>query len=223
MEDGDHDISLARGSGDDGERGVHGGGSTEGDGGELAKPFCKQRGKEEGENLAHDVGKEGNGAELWAAHLGDEDRGERVIAESRANCQTVGQLSVGKQCRCRRCAGKSAYDGHYGQKHQPRIDTLEATENLRIASYAYAYAEHQCAKGVVGEGRVGDEVSELGKSRIRGREKGEDDAEGKECYDDKTAFHALPPFDTCFHNSHAANTLPMEPPMVRMRASRPRV
>ena len=82
MEDGNDDETLARISGDDCQRFIHSRGSTYADRCQFAEVFCQQRSTQQGENLAADVGKKGDGAQFGAPVFGDEDTRKRVISES---------------------------------------------------------------------------------------------------------------------------------------------
>ena len=82
MEDGNDDETLARISGDDWQRCIHGRGSTYTDRCQFAEVFCQQRSTQQGENLAADVGKKGDGSQFGAPVFGDEDTRKRVISES---------------------------------------------------------------------------------------------------------------------------------------------
>lgn len=82
MEDGNDDETLARISGDDRQRCIHGRSSTYTDRCQFAEVFCQQRSTQQGENLAADVGKKGDGSQFGAPVFGDEDTRKRVISES---------------------------------------------------------------------------------------------------------------------------------------------
>ena len=73
MEDGNDDETLARISGDDWQRCIHGRGSTYTDRCQFAEVFCQQRSTQQGENLAEDVGKKGDSSQFGAPVFGDED------------------------------------------------------------------------------------------------------------------------------------------------------
>ena len=73
MEDGNDDEALARTAGDDGQRGIHRGGATYADRCQFAEIPSQQRSTQQGENLAADVGKKGDGSQFGAPVFGDED------------------------------------------------------------------------------------------------------------------------------------------------------
>ena len=84
VEDGNHYKLLSGCPCDDGQCGVHRRGSSGRDGGKVSEPSYQQRGGQQCQNLPADIGKQGDGAQLGSLVFGNEDTGERVLAESRA-------------------------------------------------------------------------------------------------------------------------------------------
>ena len=82
----------------------------------------QQRGGQQCQNLPADIGKQGDGAQLGSLVFGNEDTGERVIAESRAYGQTVRYRTVcqNQTDGCRTC--QCSQYRHDGQEYQSRIE-----------------------------------------------------------------------------------------------------
>ena len=122
MEDGNYDKLLSGCPCDDGQCGVHRRGSSGRDGGKVSEPSYQQRGGQQCQNLPADIGKQGDGAQLGSLVFGNEDAGERVIAESRAYGQTVRYRTVcqNQTDGCRTC--QCSQYRHDGQEYQPRIE-----------------------------------------------------------------------------------------------------
>ena len=73
MEQRDYDQVVARGAGDDGQCGIHRGGSSGCYRGKSSEPAHQQRGGQQGGELATDVGEEGDGTQFGPAILSDEN------------------------------------------------------------------------------------------------------------------------------------------------------
>ena len=96
MKDGERGKVLTTITRDDGQRGIHRSRTTHTDRCQGAEPTGKQWRAEQGEELTHDIGKQGHSAEGRSAVLRDEDTGKRVVAKSGANGEAVGQPHAGK-------------------------------------------------------------------------------------------------------------------------------
>lgn len=82
VEDGDNHQFLAAVAGDDGQGGVHCGGAAYRDGSQLAEPAHQQRGGKQGNDFAQDIAQQGDGSHFGTFIFGDDDAGQRVVAEA---------------------------------------------------------------------------------------------------------------------------------------------
>ncbi len=73
VEEREDDVVLATTAGDDGQGGVHGGGATGRDGSEATEPPHHQRGSQQGNDLAQNVGQQCHGTQFGTFVLGNEN------------------------------------------------------------------------------------------------------------------------------------------------------
>ena len=66
-------IFLTAAAGDDGQGGIHGGGAAGTDGCQPPEPSHHQRGTQQGDDLAQNVGQQGNGTQFWSMVLSDDN------------------------------------------------------------------------------------------------------------------------------------------------------
>ena len=143
--DAEGGVAVAYGVGDDGEGGVHRGGSASGDGGERSEHFRQQWGKKQGDHLAYDVGEQGDGAEFYSAKFGDEDARQRVVGEAAVYGKTRREATLLKEH-----AQVAAHDdishhgthpraeyGDEGQEGETRRQTLDVAHHVGVEAYAH--------------------------------------------------------------------------------------
>jgi len=120
--DGDDDKALARRLRDDGQRRVHRRGSSGRDGCQRAEPPRQQRGEQQRQDFARDVGQERHRAQFRPLVFRDEDAGQRVVAEARAHGQAVARRTVRQHQADHGRASQRAHHGAQRQEHQPRAE-----------------------------------------------------------------------------------------------------
>ena len=122
VDDGDSSKLGTADAGDNRERGVGRGGSTDANGGQRTKEAKEQGGKQEGGELAQHVIHQSQGAEFYIAHLGDEHAGEGIVAEAGAHGKPVGHTTTLQQQGHKQGAHPGAKDGDEGHEHEALVD-----------------------------------------------------------------------------------------------------
>jgi len=120
--------------------------------------------------------------------LGDENAGERVIAEAGTNGQRVGEPVCGRQQADSEADCHRAYECAERQKQQPWVGMPERLQDTGVVADADAYAKDQGTESEVT--RVA-----LGELRWHEMQQAADSAKNEKSDDDETAFHSCPPFD----------------------------
>lgn len=112
MKDGYNGKLLSGGAYDNGQSGVHGGGSSGRYRCQIAEPAYQEWGAQKGQQFTYDVRQQGNRAQFCSPVFGDEYAGEGIISESGTDCQAVGEATVRQKQTGYQSAGKGTENGH---------------------------------------------------------------------------------------------------------------